>query len=72
MATDSDTLRHRQVDAGVRALRPTRDRLVQVFVSTEEKQRMTDLARQAGDESLSSYVRRCALRPPTGQPQSAA
>ncbi len=62
IATETDSVRHQSVDVGVRSLRPTRGRLVQFFVSDEEKGRLIDLARQAGEESLSAYVRRAALR----------
>jgi len=53
-------------------LQPARPLLIQVRVTPGEKARILDLARAQGAENLSSYLRRCALRPLNEGPRSAA
>jgi len=53
---------------GYRPLQPERKTLLQVRLSSTEKARVTELARECGYETLSAFVRDRAL----GQPRPAA
>lgn len=46
----------------VRALHVERPLLLQIRVNDEEKRRILELAKEAGCETISAYMRRVALR----------
>ncbi len=58
MATDVDVMpRTLPGRRGYRPLQPERPLLIQIRVTTDEKARALDLARQSGYETVSSFVR---------------
>ncbi len=71
MAAETDTPRGAPGRPEGSTLQPARPLLIQVRVTPGEKERILDLARAQGADNMSSYMRRCALRPPPGEPRSA-